>query len=459
MVIAREFGRGADTDGFFAAYGVFLVLVLVAGAIRVAVLPSLARARDESRLGAELTSYALAVSTVAVPALVLGVLANDWTAGQLTGELPPSASQTAADALVFLVPAAVAQLYAALAASALAALDDYGTAAAGYALGSVAGLALILWRVGEDGIVVCAWGMFLNGALALAVPLVALMLRAHGVRFGRWRVGARLPELGAGGGAPARAAGALRRLPALRERARRRRGDELLLRVPDRVGARRRDGVVALARLERSAHAGRALDRARDPPRRQHVARSRSPVSAGAAGVFALVGDGSSRPCSARPYGGEAGDEIGGLIVVLAPWMVASIGVSTTFPLLFVTGRDRRLPLLAVAALAVHVVAAWIAVSFLDLDGAAVALTLSTLFVLVALLLLLSRQVLDHGARGLLLGAAVTGGLALAAFGISSVLLPEVAAAAAGAVVFAGLLFATRQLGLQQAWSYLRALQ
>ena len=106
-----------------------------------------------------------------------------------------------------------------------------------------------------------------------------------------------------------------------------------------------------------------------------------------------------------------------------------------------------------------HVVAAWIAVSLFDLDGAAVALTVSTLAVLVALLLLLSPQVLSDGARGLLLGAAVTGGLALAAFGVASVLLPEEAAAAVGAVVFAGLLFATRRLGLQQAWGYLRTLE
>ncbi|MDQ3065556.1 MAG: hypothetical protein M3R12_00190, partial [Actinomycetota bacterium] len=41
VVIARELGRGAETDGFFAAYGVFLVLVLAAGAARVAVLPAL----------------------------------------------------------------------------------------------------------------------------------------------------------------------------------------------------------------------------------------------------------------------------------------------------------------------------------------------------------------------------------------------------------------------------------
>ena len=80
---------------------------------------------------------------------------------------------------MFLVPAAVAHLFAALAASGLAAHDSYATAAAGYALGSVLGLALILWRIDEDGIVACAWGTLLNGVVTLAVCLGALLVRAE----------------------------------------------------------------------------------------------------------------------------------------------------------------------------------------------------------------------------------------------------------------------------------------
>ena len=46
IVIARKLGRTAETDGFFAAYGVFIVLALAATAVRVTVLPPLARARE-----------------------------------------------------------------------------------------------------------------------------------------------------------------------------------------------------------------------------------------------------------------------------------------------------------------------------------------------------------------------------------------------------------------------------
>ena len=38
VLIAREFGRTDETDGFFAAYGVFFVVVLAAQAIRIAVI-------------------------------------------------------------------------------------------------------------------------------------------------------------------------------------------------------------------------------------------------------------------------------------------------------------------------------------------------------------------------------------------------------------------------------------
>ena len=69
-----------------------------------------------------------------------------------------------------MVPAAVLQLFAGLAASGLAALDDYGTAALGYAAGSVAGLALIVTRAEPDGIVVVGWGAALYSAIALLVP-------------------------------------------------------------------------------------------------------------------------------------------------------------------------------------------------------------------------------------------------------------------------------------------------
>src|SRR5207237_6700381 len=69
--LAHKFGRNVRTDGFMAAYGVYLVLVLGAQAFRMVVVPDLTRAEEEGRLGAEFRAYCLAFLVVAVPASVV----------------------------------------------------------------------------------------------------------------------------------------------------------------------------------------------------------------------------------------------------------------------------------------------------------------------------------------------------------------------------------------------------
>ncbi len=458
VVIARKIGRGVETDGFFAAYGVFLVLVLAASAVRAAVLPKLARARVDGTFGSLFVSYALAIWIVAAPALLLATLASDWSARQLAAGLPPTAQRVAAESLVFLVPAAVAHIFAALAASALAAHDSYGTAAAGYALGSVLGLALILWRIDEDGIVACAWGTLLNGVVTLAITLTALLVRADWGRRESFPVAGRLGEL-------ARASSLAIALQAL---------FVVCLRFASGLGTGAvtsftyayfvAAALVSVTATSLGVVSTVPLTRAALSPARasRHVI-SMSLVSfaavAAAAGVFALVGDDIVRGALGPAYEGTAGSEIGRLIVLLGPFMAASVGVTITFPMIFVAGRERRLPVLAGLCLALHVPVTAVAVDAFELAGAALALTISTGLVLVALLLLLSPQVLQTGARGLLVGAAVIGGLALVSFGAAGAVLPAEPAAVVGAAAFCGMLVVARGLGLRQAWGYLRALE
>ena len=114
VVIARKLGRTAETDGFFAAYGVFIVLALAATAVRVTVLPSLARAREAGRLSSETASYALAeFGIVAVPLLLLTVVAARPIAELLTGFGPDAAVDAAAAALPWMVVAGLGQFTAA----------------------------------------------------------------------------------------------------------------------------------------------------------------------------------------------------------------------------------------------------------------------------------------------------------------------------------------------------------
>src|SRR4030088_3133497 len=102
-ILSRKFGHGVKTDGFFAAYGVYVALVLVANALRVVVLPRFARARVEGRLGREVGTWSLALAGPLVPAVVVAVAAPHALAGVLTGS--SSAQHQAAELLPWLVPA------------------------------------------------------------------------------------------------------------------------------------------------------------------------------------------------------------------------------------------------------------------------------------------------------------------------------------------------------------------
>ena len=121
----------------------------------------------------------------------------------LTGFGPEAARDAAAATLPWLIAAALGQFAAGLLASALAAMDDYVTPAIGYIGGSLAGLALILARIDENGVDAVAWGMALNAAIATLVSTLALARRA------RARADAAPRRSGRGGAA---CAGALREL-------------------------------------------------------------------------------------------------------------------------------------------------------------------------------------------------------------------------------------------------------
>ncbi|MGO8787738.1 MAG: hypothetical protein ACLQVL_10210, partial [Terriglobia bacterium] len=95
------------------------------------------------------------------------------------------------------------------------------------------------------------------------------------------------------------------------------------------------------------------------------------------------------------------------LVAYLAPWIVVSVALSVAFPLLFISGAVRWLPVLAVGALALQVLDEWIFRSSLGLAGLAVGMAVSTAVVLGVLLAALDG--LAIGARGLLAAVAYCG--------------------------------------------------
>jgi hypothetical protein len=462
VVIARELGRGAETDGFFAAYGVFIVLALAATAIRLVVLPPLGKARVERRLGQETAAWALAFACLAVPVLVLGIAAARPAAAVLTGFGPEAAREAAESILPLMVLAAVAQLYAGLAASALAALDDYVTSAVTYIVASVAGLAYILVRVDADGIDAVATGMALNGLLAVALPTLALAVRARreamprsAVRPSGPPVAERLVVAGQSAALPLALQGVyLICLPfAAREG----------------VGAQTSFGYAYLGASALVAVTSSSLGLVTsvpltriglDPPRvARHVVSTAwlALVAVGlVAGVFAVSGTPLVEAVLGADYAAEIGEELGRLIALFGPWMVAAVGFSVTLPLLFVQGRTKGLLLVGLALVAAQVPLAWLGEVTAGLAGLAVALAITTFG---ALAVMLHRL---HAASPTLAGlgrAALTVGvLALAVFGLAALVLDPRPAAALGAVLYGAALAVARPAGLAGSWRYLRSL-
>src|SRR3954449_38294 len=183
-LLAQKFGRSAETDGFLSAYAVYTLLVLAAQAFRMVVVPDLTRAVAGGRLGGESRAFALAFLALAVPVSVLVVLFAEPLGELVTGSLPASSAHVASRALEMLVPAAFVQLLAPLAASVLAALDSYGTAALGFGASGIFGLVLFAALANPVGITALAWALLANAVVALAVPLLALVRR--GALRGAW---------------------------------------------------------------------------------------------------------------------------------------------------------------------------------------------------------------------------------------------------------------------------------
>ena len=462
IVIAREFGRGEDTDGLLAAYGVFIVLTIAAQSIRVAVLPQFALARADGRLAGEIAGAALALLVAAAPVIVIAELGAGVLAELLTGADSGLAHATAENALRWMVPAACAYLVAAIAASALAALDDYGTAALGFAVGSLAGLALILLRAGEDGIEAISWGISLNASVALLVPVSALAVKAL-----RERVPARAARP-TGSALAARLGGfaVAASLPLALQ---------LLYVVCLPFAARLGEGEATsfvyayLAASALVAVTASSLGLVTSVPlarigldpagvARHVVAASwLALVFVGlACAVVAVVGADLFEAVLGSVYGDEVGEELSRLVVFLGPWMIVAVGFTVTFPLVFVAGRTSRLPWIGVAALALQLPLAWAGAETLGLVGLALALATTTALVLAALLAGLGA--LRPAARGLVVAALLVTLSTAGALGVSRIASSTALELALVIAVYLLALLLLCRRPLLESWTYVRAL-
>lgn len=447
-ILAQKFGRDAATDGLLAAYGVYVTIALAAQALRLTAVPELTRTE-----GAEAGSYAAAVLVAGLPAVLLAWLFADPLGELLTGTLPDEADDLAGRALPWLVPAAVAQVLAALAAATLAARNRFGAAALGFSAGGVVGLAVFVLLADEHGVIALAWGLAANAVVSLAVPLLALggalgSLRVQGV-------GRRVVLLAEAAAVPL--ALQLLYVVALRGASGLGVGSVTSLSYAYFFAAvlvastATSLSIIATAELTR-----RAVEGDEAVAHVVHGAWLCLPLIMAAAGVFALAGDRIAEVVLGDAFTGEVAAELARLVVLMAPWTVGAVGFSLAFPLLYVLERSRVLIPVAVGAVVLHIPLTLALRELWGLEGIVLALGISTLGVLAALLLALSRRALLDAARSLVRVAGVVGAIGALAFGSFALLTSDVRAALGGLAVYVALLTLVRPRGLREAWRYLR---
>jgi hypothetical protein len=183
---------------------------------------------------------------------------------------------------------------------------------------------------------------------------------------------------------------------------------------------------------------------------------SLAPMAA-AAGIFALAGESVVRRVLGGSYQGEVGTQLGQLVVYFVPWMLASTIATVVYPIVFVRGRARWLPVLALAAILIHVPIELLMRWAFGLAGVAVGMALTSAFVVVGMLS--SLKALGVVARGALAASAACGGVAVAAFGVGGALLGPLSGAVAGFLLFSLAFAAWRPRGMRDAWRYARGLQ
>jgi peptidoglycan biosynthesis protein MviN/MurJ (putative lipid II flippase) len=449
-ILAHKFGRDAATDGFLAAYGVYATLTLAAQALRLTAVPELTRTS-----GAAAGSYAAAILAVGVPVTLLAWAFAGSLSELLTGKLPDQAADAAAGALPWLVASAFGQVLAALFAATLASRNRFGAAALGFSAGGVLSLIVFVALADEHGLVALAWGLAVNALVSAGVPLVALGSTLERLRFD----------------------GIVRRLASLVEAAAVPVALQLLYLIALRGASGLGVGAVTsfsyayffaavlvaatattLSIISTAELTRRGVEAEEAVAHVVHGAWLSLPPIAAAAGVFALVGDRIAAGVLGNAYSGEVGAELARLVVALAPWTVGAVGFSLAFPLLYVVERSRVLIPVALGSVVVHVVLVLALRALWGLEGLAIALGISTLGVLAALLLALSRRALLDAAVSLARVAGVVAVLAGASFGVFAVLSSDVFAAVSGLLAYALLLAAVRPRGLREAWGYMREL-
>ena len=172
LVILLRFGKDAETDGLFAAYGVYGIVVVIAQSFRTTIVARLVEGPSVFRaLNAHLGAVGVVFLAAAVPLLALA----EPLARLLVGGLGDTATHAARTALLILWFAAGAQLASALLAAALAVRDEFALPGAAYVGGGVVAIVALLALAPLLGIQAVSLSLCLGGAATASLMLARLV--------------------------------------------------------------------------------------------------------------------------------------------------------------------------------------------------------------------------------------------------------------------------------------------
>jgi hypothetical protein len=333
-------------------------------------------------------------------------------------------------------------------------------AALGFALGGIGGVVFFVAFADSHGLVALAWGLALNGAIAIGLPMIVLLARGNRLRVHRGvplRLRYRLWRLLYGAAVPLSLQGLY--VIALRFAAGTGEGSVTSLSYAYLLaGTFVSATAFSLSLISAAPLTRRGVDAESAAEHVVHSAWVSLAFVGAAAGLVALVGGRVVAAVLGNAFSGHVGDELGRLVVYLSLWMIANAAFLIMYPLLFVMHRTRLLIPLALAGVAIDIPISIVCRSLWGLTGVTVALGVTTLVVVLGLMASLAPRMLLLATVGLGRLSLLVGAATALAFGGASLVLGAVPAAAAGLGLYAVLLVAIRQLGLAQAWHYVRAL-
>jgi peptidoglycan biosynthesis protein MviN/MurJ (putative lipid II flippase) len=183
LAIMITFGKGAETDAVFAAYGVYGALVVMCQTLRLTVV---ARVVESPSPWAAFDRFLGAALSLLFAACALQLVLGAPLANLLTGDLGAHAQSTARWTLAILWVAVGGQLVAALGAAVLGVRGEFKYPGLSFVAGGVINIAVLLGLSGPFGILSVATGVAV-GSVCAALAIMA-QLRRDGYRMDRRRV-------------------------------------------------------------------------------------------------------------------------------------------------------------------------------------------------------------------------------------------------------------------------------